>query len=247
MNDRFTISFEELIKFYMKKWKFIAIISVLAGMIFYVVAMWAGEEIVVPPSERCVYLEGQEESLKDYIDNSVIMKMDSMNISQITFSVKNILNQEEFGECLSTGKGWDENTFRLPVKYLNEVVVWEKGEKEGDLKIQLRYFDQNSCEKFYDKISIWLRNIQEDIVITDKAEIIVSDENVLRKQLEIFDLLDDVQGELEYVAAGFTLSVSKEIALVVGILIGGILAAFLLMVVFWIDNFKSCERQRNKK
>lgn len=242
MNDRFTISFEELIKYYMKKWKFIAIISVLAGVIFYVVAMWAGEEIVVPPSERCVYLEEQEESLKDYIDNSVIMKMDSMNISQITFSVKNIVNSEEFGACLSTGKGWDENTFMLPVKYLNEVVVWEKGEKEGELKIQLRYFDQDSCEEFYEKISLWLRNIQEDIVIADKAEMIVSDENVLRKQLEIFDLLDDVQGELEYVAAGFTLSVSKEVALVVGMLTGGILAAFLLMLRFWIDHIKSWER-----
>lgn len=247
MNDRFTISFEELIKYYMKKWKFIAIISVLAGVIFYVVAMWAGEEIVVPPSERCVYLEEQEESLKDYIDNSVIMKMDSMNISQITFSVKNIENPEEFGACLSTGKGWDEDAFMLPVKYLNEVVVWEKGEKEGELKIQLRYFDQDSCEEFYEKISQWLRSIQEDIIFADKVEMIVSEENVLRKQLEIFDLLDDVQGELEYVAAGFTLSVSKEVALVVGMLTGGIFSAFLFMVVFWIDNFKSCERQRNKK
>lgn len=237
MNNRLTISLEELIKYYSSKWKSI-LAAVIIGMVLCVCgAVLVGEEIHVPPSERYVFLKEEERTLEEYEKYSIIMKMDSMNIYQQKIVVKNVSDKDSLKEYILSGQFWEDNE-KLTSRYVQELIDWKEIEDTGEINIILRYCDEQGCDELANALMSAIEKYDTDANAIVDRKSIVSDEEIMRKQLEFYDLLGDVKGELQYVAAGYTLKASKEIAVVIGAILGGMIAMFLLLLKFWIRNYK---------
>ena len=94
LTKEITVSLEDFIKYLLKKWKSVIFFVGIIMILFVIGAKMFGQKIVVEPSERYVVLQGQKETIEEYIENSPFMEIDPMNIHQCRIYLKNISNRE---------------------------------------------------------------------------------------------------------------------------------------------------------
>ena len=88
-SEDITISLEEFGKYFLKKWKIVALLVFLCTGIFCGATKILGEEISVPHSEEYLYYEQESAWLESYLEESVLMQMNPTDIPEITLYLEN--------------------------------------------------------------------------------------------------------------------------------------------------------------
>ena len=194
--ERMTVNLEDFIKYLSTKWILIAVISGICALIFWGVANFFGKEIVVEPSERFIYLSQQEAEVKEYMENSIVMEMDASNIFEKTISINNISDMEQFIGYIESGNLWGIQSEKISLEYLMELIAWNVDEKTKILELKIRHSDELGCAEYTEIVATELEKCDPDMGIDIGPQEIVSDENVLSKQLWKINLQEDLQGAL---------------------------------------------------
>ena len=238
--ERMTVSLDDFLKYLMKQWKVI-VFFVLLGMAFAVGATaLLGTKIEILPSEEYADLKEQEESFEDYMENSIVMQIDPMNVFEKTIFIKNVSDQDALKDYLSSNDLWSQYTQSISSKYLREVVSWEENSESENIELTVCHSDETSCGELSEYIADKIQQYDENAEVRVGTQRVTMDEEISDNQMWAIDRLNDIKGQLEIVSAGCTIEVSRVTAMILGILIGGLLSIILLWAKFLMkENFKS--------
>lgn len=234
LEEKLTISLDEFIKYMFYNWKKILIVIIMFAALFALSAKMFGQRIVVEPSERYLELQEQKSALEDYIENSLFMKIDSMNVNQRVIYVKNISDREVLKDFVVSGEVWGNIRKEIPTKYLVELVAWTDLDSSETVEIKVSHAEAEKCDEYAEFLSERIEDFDEKANITLGTKFEISEEAVMKEQRRQYKLLDDINSELEYTAAGYTIEVSMSAALVVGCLFGVLISVIATLFVFVI-------------
>lgn len=232
--ERMNVSLDDFFCYLIRKWYMIAGSIFVSSIIFCTATIVFGQKIEVPPSEEYLYLKEQEASFQDYIDHSIVMKMDSVNIYERTLFLKNISNKEVLKDFVESGSVWENNKEDIAVQYLTEILSWE--ENIDTVEIRIRHNNEVECGKYAEYLAEQLRHVDDSLEISMGQQRVVVDEAMAKRQTWYINRLNDIQGQLEYTAMGYTIEVSITTALILGVLFGGFFAFVVLFCFFLFDN-----------
>lgn len=234
LEKRLTVNLDDFIKYVLKKWKLMAIIVIICGGIFVGGAKMFGQKIVVQPSERYMELQEQKTAIEEYIENSIFMRIDPMNINQRVIYIKDFSDRDMLKDFVISGAIWEDMKETIPEKYLTELVVWNESEHIETVEIKISHAESEKCDEYAEFLLEKLQNFDKKADILLGTKFTVSEEAVMKEQRRQYKLLDDINSELEYTAAGYTIEVSMIAALIVGGIFGVLLALSLLFAMYMI-------------
>lgn len=227
--DNMTICLEDFLTYIVKKWRFVLLLLVVSATVFFVVATKAENEICVEPSEEYLYLFEQKEAMDNYMENSIIMKMDAQNVYKIYITIENIHNREMLKEYITSGAVWENLKEKPELEYLKETIVWSNGKYEETAELLIRHWNQEICDRYaeyvLEQLSVYDKTF-EVIVGKQKLE---SDDSALMIQLGKLDLKHKIESQLEVAAAGYTIRISSVAAATVGMFFGGMISVVYLL------------------
>jgi len=232
--ERMSVSLDDFFQYLIKKWYFIVGSILVSGIVFCVVSNVYGKRIEVPPSEEYLYLKEQEASFQDYIDHSIVMKMDTVNIYERTLFVENISDKNCLKDFVESGNVWGELTESIKVQYLSEILTWE--DIDGNAEIRVRHNDEIQCGKYAEYLAEQLRKSDDAAKVSIGEQRIVIDESMANRQSWYINRLKDVRGQLEYTAMGYTIEVSMVTAIILGVTLGGAFSIMGLFCTFLFNN-----------
>ena len=107
--ERMSVSLEDFLKYLSKKWM-IVVGAVFAGVVISsVFAKTLGYSIVIPASENYEDLKTQEVYFEDYIENSIIMQMNPLEIYEKTIFMDSLSDRNALKDFIDSGKVWEES------------------------------------------------------------------------------------------------------------------------------------------
>ena len=232
--ENMTISLEEFIKYLLNKWKIIGCSIVVCTALFCGSAVMLGEEIYVPHSEEYLFYEDALARHLRYVDESVLMTLDPTCIYERTLFLKDISNEEALHDYVQSLEIWDELETDRTKKYLPELLTWNKNETSGDVQLILRHGTSEECETWINYISDRLKAFDPQVKTSVGKERIVADEDVQLEKLRRYTRTEHIKSLWLESQAGYTLKVSIVGAVFMGVLSGGIVSVFGLLVWYVI-------------
>ena len=229
--ESFTVSLDEFIKFLMKKWKIVLAFILLVTVSFVFSVVFLGNKIIIPSSGDYADLKKQEDSFETYIENSPLMKIDSTNVCERIIYMSNIKDRESLKNYVEAGRVWDnwnDENFRC---YFSDLVTWyDSTSQSAEIKIQ--HYEQKECEKLakYLVEQLYVYDNEIKILLGDALE--NRDETIADVQTWYINRLDDIQGQLEHTAAGYTIEATVPTAVVIGAMAGALLSVVCLFLMF---------------
>ena len=233
--ERFTINFDEFIKYYTKKWKIVLIVIVLFTALFTGTTKIFGNEIVVPHSERYLYYEERLKWHEDYFENSVLMSLNPTEIHVTTALVSNMSNQAELENYVISEEIWEDFTTETDKKYLPELVEWKETAENGVIEISLRHGTQEESEEFLKYLLEKINQKDSEVEITIGAERIEVDEELQDLQNDWYNRIDYLNDRMEEAEAGFTIHINIVAAAITGIIVGGLMSIIIVLLIFMIS------------
>lgn len=234
--ERMSVSLDDFLKYILKKWYIVIVCIIVSCVLFGISTIAFGNKIEVPASEEYLYLKEQEKSFQEYIDNSIVMQMDPVNIFEKVVFIENILNVERLKDFVESGNVWKSMEDTLDVKYLSELLSWEKVENTEIVEVKIRHSEKEQCEELTEYIAEQLRKEDENITVTVGSLRTVIDETMANRQTWYLNRLEDVKGQLEYTAMGYVIEVTPMMIVAIGILFGGLLVTVALFLAFLFNN-----------
>ena len=232
--DRMTVSFDDLIMFYLKKWKIFLMFMIILPLLFVAGTMIIGKEIVVPDSEEYLYYQEQVEYYEDYIDNSILLKIDPMEIPERTLYVSNITNHVLLKDYVQSTEIWDDFKSDVKAAYLSELISWQVTSNENLISIRVRHITQEECDKCIDYVIKQLEQFDSQLQIEKGAARVVSDKELSADNLYVYARLEVSNEKLESADAGYVIRVDMLSSALCGILTGALLATVVLFVRFYV-------------
>lgn len=229
-----SVSLDEFLKYLLKKWKLIVGCVLFGAIIALVTAETMDNSIVVPQSEKYVELKEQEAGFLEYINNSVVMQLNPMNVFERTIFIDHITDRNALKDYIDSGRIWEKTEQEISVNYLIEITSWEDRETSNSAELKVRYSDETTCEELAEYLEKEIRLFDNDTDVTVGVQRTVIDKSLSEKQLWYFNRLQDIQGQLEYAAQGCTIKVSGTVAAAFGILIGGMCAVVVSFFLFLV-------------
>lgn len=230
--ERMTVSLDDFLKYLLKKWKMIVICVMAGAIISVVLTSIQGGKIEVAASEEYLNLKEQELSFEDYIDNSIIMKMDPVNIYEKTLFVEKISDRNSLKDYIQSEEIWTEFDQEIPVKYYTELISWNENETVDRIELEIRHSEELSCDGLAEYVADQIRQFDNNLEVTIGSRRTIIDEDVSDIQMWYWNRLNDIQGQLEINAAGCTIEVSVLMAGILGVLTGSLLAVIILWLKF---------------
>lgn len=229
--ERFTVSLDDFIKYLMKKWKIVLTVILLVAVSFVFSAAFLGNKITIPPNEDYENLKEQEKSFETYIDNSPLMKIDSTNVYERIIYISEIIDRESLKNYVEAGHvwdDWDDENFR---HYFSDLVTWyDSTVQSAEIKIQ--YYEEEECEKLAKHLVEQLYRYDNELKVLLGDALVSRDETIADVQTWYVNRLNDIQGQLEHTAAGYTIEVTVPTAVVIGAMAGTILSIVCLFLMF---------------
>lgn len=241
--EKLTISLDDFMKYMILNWKRILVVIISTGFLFVLGAKIFGQKIVVEPSERYLELQEQKSALEDYVENSLFMKIDPMNINQRVIYIKNISDRELLKDYIVSGEVWGDIRKEIPSKYLIELVSWNEQDTGETVEIKVSHAEPEMCDKYTEFLAEQIRYFDEKVNVTVGAKFQISEEAVMKEQRRQYKLLDDIDSELEYTAAGYTIEVSLLMSAVVGCMFGMLVTVIVSLFLFIIQEKTKIHRQ----
>ena len=215
-----TVNLEEFIKYLIKKWKMVCVITVLVTVCFAAGAMFLGEEITVPHSEEYLHYEQELEWHESYLEESILMNLDPLSIYERTLLLRNISDYEVLKNYAVSSEIWEEYETARSKKYISELVQWIETEDSNTIELQLRHATEEECLSAAEYLQKKLQAKDLSVEIIIGAEKIVVDEKLQEEHLRWYDRIYYVNSLLLDSQAGYTISVNKPIAVITGVLTG---------------------------
>lgn len=225
--EQMTVSLDDYIRYMIKKWKLLIGLLLAGGCLAGTATLFFGQEIVIQPSEKYAELKEQEASFLEYMENSVIMEMDPMNVYKRTLFLTNLSDQNALKDYIESGNVWENCEEPLQVKYLTELLEWQEEAQPEKVELELSHSDGETCEKLAEYIEEALQRYDQNLQIMIGTQRVVADQGISDEQMWCRNRLNDIQGQLEYTAAGCTITISFVTAVLFGAMIGGLLALVL--------------------
>ena len=229
--EKFTVSLDEFIKYLMKKWKIVLTVILLVTVSFVFSAAFLGNKITIPPSEEYENLKEQEKSFETYIDNSPLMKIDSTNVYERIVYISKIIDRGSLKKHVEAGRvwdNWDDENFR---RYFSDLVTWyDSTSQSAEIKIQ--HYEEKECEKLAKYLVEQLHIYDAELEVLLGDALVSRDETIADVQTWYINRLDDIQGQLEHTAAGYTIEATVPIAIVIGAMAGTLLSVVCLFLMF---------------
>lgn len=228
-----TISFEEFVKYLIKKWIIVAGCVVLCAAVFVGGAKVLGEEISVPHSEEYLYYEKESAWLESYMKEAALMQINPTEIPERTLFLENITDAAGLKDYAFSREIWEGYVTGYEKNYLYELLNWQEG-ADGSVELILRHVTKEDCLAAAEHLKARLEDKDAGLRITIGEARITKDENLQDEQLRWYDRIDYSKSLLLDSQAGYTLKVSVAAAAVTGAATGGVLA---LAIVFMMCIF----------
>lgn len=223
-----TISFEEFVKYLIKKWIIVAGCVVLCAALFVGGAKLLGEEISVPHSEEYLYYEKESAWLERYMKEAALMQINPTEIPERTLFLENVTDMAGLKDYALSREIWEGYVTGYEKNYLYELLNWQEG-KDGSVELILRHVTKEDCLAAAEHLKARLEDKDAGALITIGEARITKDENLQDEQLRWYDRIDYSKSLLLDSQAGYTLKVSVAAAAITGAAAGGVLA---LAIVF---------------
>lgn len=232
---RTSVCLDEFFRYLLKKWK-IFVLSLLIGICAAIVCSnIMGFKIVIPKAENYDELKEQEDYFEKYMEESLLMQINPLKVYEKKIYIEHVSNRTALKEYVESGKIWNKFEQNLEKQYLDELLNWDEQEDNQNVELVIQHSEEQLCEELTSYVA-------EQIVSADKcASIIVgdtkivADETVLEAQSWPERRLQDIRGELEHTAAGCVIEVSVPIAIIVGILLGGMIGFVWLLLKYLFE------------
>lgn len=233
-----TVNLEEFIKYFIKKWKMIFVITVIVTASFIGGAIFLGEEITVPHSEEYLHYEQELEWHESYLEESILMNLDPLSIHERTLLLKNISDKERLKLYALSSEIWEGYETDRSKKYISELVRWNEVENNDTVELVLHHGTEEECLSAAEYLAERLYAKDSGVEIVIGPEKIVVDEELQEEHLRWYDRIYYVNSLLLDSQAGYTISVSMPIAAITGIFTGSILSIFVGLVSFVVRRGK---------
>lgn len=238
------ISFDELLKFFIKKWKFIVVMAAIFAAVFTGATFVFGEEIVVPDSEEYLEYMEQKAALEEYIEKSVLMQMDFRNVHERTLFLRDISDKELLQNYISSSEIWNDLPVEIEAQYLVELVTWEEKPETGTVEILIRHMEEAKCQEYMEYLKQKIAVYDQNVTISEGAKNLVSDDTILDHQLDADSILKRIEEKIEAADAGYKVTIDKKATLLMGVLAGGF---FSIVILFFEYLFKEVSAYDFKK
>ena len=222
-SEQMTISFEDFVKYFIKKWKLVLGIVVLAVALFVAGAKFLGEEISVPHSEEYLYYEKESAWLERYMKEAALMQINPTEIPERTLFLKNISEKDALKDYALSKEIWEGYVTEYEKAYLYELLNWQEQEDES-VQLILRHVTEEDCKKAAEHLKSRLQDLDASAEITIGEARVSKDENLQDEQLRWYDRIDYSKSLLLDSQAGYTLKVSMTAAAMTGAVTGGVLS-----------------------
>ena len=102
------INFEEFLKYYVKKWKMVTLEILVFVILFVGATQIVGKEITVPHSEEYLYYEKELNWHREYMEKSILMKVNPTSISVETLLIDNITDEDGLKNYVISADIWED-------------------------------------------------------------------------------------------------------------------------------------------
>lgn len=222
-SEQMTISFEDFVKYFIKKWKLVLGIVALSVILFMAGAKFLGEEISVPHSEEYLYYEKESAWLERYMKEAALMQINPTEIPERTLFLKNISEKDALKDYALSKEIWEGYVTEYEKAYLYELLNWQEQEDES-VQLILRHVTEEDCKKAAEHLKSRLQDQDASAEITIGEARVSKDENLQDEQLRWYDRIDYSKSLLLDSQAGYTLKVSMTAAAMTGAVTGGVLS-----------------------
>lgn len=236
-----TISFEEFLKYMLKKWKMTAVVIAVVTACFAIGAMFFGEEITVPHSEEYLRYEQELEWHKSYLEESILMNLDPLSIHERSLFLRKFSDKELLKNYALSSEIWEDYSTKWSKKYISELVSWNENQDSDTVELVLRHATEEECLDAAKYLEKKLLEKESSVEVIIGAERIVTDEKLQEEHLRWHSRIYYVESLLLESQAGYTLKVNKVAAVITGVLTGGILSLFFGLVSFTIRRGKEID------
>ena len=230
--DKLTVSLDDYIRYLVKKWKTIIAVVLIFVLLFALSAKILGEKIVIPPSEEYLALKEEEASIGGYIENAPLMKIDSTCVQEIVIYISNISERESLKDYINSGSVWktyeDEKVFYS----FYDLVMWTDGSNLSLAEITIQHYDVEETERMAEFLKGKIREFDEGAEIFLGTPYVAADESIADVQLWYENRKNAIEGQLEYARAGYTIETNLPVAIITGVLTGGLTSVIILLIFF---------------
>lgn len=241
LDVKITMSFDEFLKYMLKKWKITVVLVVITTAGFGIGAMFLGEEITVSPSEEYLRYEQELEWHESYLEESILMNLDPLSIHERSLFLRNLSDKELLKNYAVSSEIWEEYDTEWSKKYISELVSWNENQENDTVELVLRHATEEECLDAAQYLEKRLLEKEPSVEVIIGAERIVTDEKLQEEHLRWHSRIYYVSTLLLEAQAGYTLKVSKKAAVITGALTGGILSLVFGMVSFVIRRGKEID------
>ena len=228
-----TISFEEFVKYLIKKWFIVTGCVLLFAALFVAGTKVLGEEISVPHSEEYLYYEKESAWLERYMKEAALMQINPTEIPERTLFLENVTDAAGMKDYALSREIWEGYVTGYEKNYLYELLNWQESE-DGRVELILRHVTEEDCLVAAEHLKARLADKDAGALITIGEARITKDENLQDEQLRWYDRIDYSKSLLLDSQAGYTLKVSVAAAAITGAVVGGVISVVIvfLMCVF---------------
>lgn len=238
MTEKLTISFEDYVKYYIKRWKTAALVVILCAAVFAVGSKFFGEEIVSAPSEEYLYYEQESAWLERYLKESILMQINPTEIPERTLYLKNISVKEETKDYVLSRAIWENYITDRNTDYFYELLDW-KEEDNGNVQLTIRHVTEEECLDAAEYLKDRLEKEDVFMEVTIGESKMTKDEDLQDEQLRWYDRIDYSKTLLLDSQAGYTITVSTKISACCGIVTGVFLSSVIIFIL--------CIRERSRQ
>lgn len=239
-SEKMTISFEDFVKYFIRKWKIVIPIVLMFAAAFIAGAKLLGEEISVPHSEEYLYYEKESEWLESYLKESILMQINPTEIPERTLFLENVTDSEVLKDYAMSKEIWDGYVTGYEKAYLYELLNWQEDE-EGNVQLILRHVTEEDCLKAAEHLKNRLEDQDASVEITIGEARITKDENLQDEQLRWYDRIDYSKSLLLDSQAGYTIQVNVVAAAMTGAVAGGLLSVVIVFLMCILGKNKTEE------
>jgi len=229
-----TVSFEEFVKYFIKKWKVVALIVFGCVALFVGAAKLMGEEISVPHSEEYLYYEQESAWLESYLEESSLMKMNPTSIPEVTLFLENIGDFEKIKDYILSKQIWEEFTSDRNKDYFYELIKWEESEN-GNVSVYLRQVTEEETKAAAEYLQQKLQSFDKNMEVTIGTLRNVKDEELQDEQLRWYDRIDYSKSLLLDSQAGFTIKTNTAASAMTGCAAGIVLSVVIVLMMYVLE------------
>ena len=228
--ENVTINLDEYIKFFLKKWKLVAVIILGFMFVFVGATKIFGNEISVPHSEEYLYYERVLQWHEEYLEDSVLMSANATSIYVETILLRNISDIELLKNYVTSVDVWEGLETNRVIKYYPELVEWQESGQTVELAI--KHATEEECQAAMDHIIEKIRTFDLSVEIIEGSSRVLVDEKLEEEQLRWFDRIEYTNSLLLDAQAGYTIKIDLMAAVITGGIIGTCASVFLTLVMY---------------